>query len=87
LIELLGETRPHVFTHLRNNSWRCSDKVISLKSGEGEQDGGIIGRIQIDVDGAIETPDIRTAITSIMEGGRNAFDLRNRKYNFDSMED
>jgi chromosome segregation protein len=64
-----------------------ADKVIALKSGEGEQDGRIIGRIQIDVDGAIETPDIRTAITSIMEGGRNAFDLRNRKYNFDSMED
>lgn len=62
-----------------------ADKVIALKAGEGEQDDGTAGRIQIDVDGAIETPDIRTAITSIMEGGRDAFDLRNRKYNFDTM--
>lgn len=63
-----------------------ADKVIALKSGEGEQDDGAAGRIQIDVDGAIETPDIRIAITSIMEGGRDAFDLRNRKYNFDTMD-
>lgn len=62
-----------------------ADKVIALKSGEGEQEDGAVGRIQIDVDGAIETPDIRTAITSIMEGGRDAFDLRNRKYNFDTV--
>ena len=61
-----------------------ADKVIALKSGEGEQENEE-GRIQIDVDGAIETPAIRLAITSIMEGGRDAFDLRNRKYNFDNM--
>lgn len=62
-----------------------ADKVIALRAGEGEQDDGTAGRIQIDVDGAIETPDIRTVITSIMEGGRDAFDLRNRKYNFETM--
>ncbi|WP_347339435.1 TrlF family AAA-like ATPase [Bradyrhizobium stylosanthis] len=64
-----------------------ADKVIALKSGEGEQDDDSVPRIQIDIDGAIETPAIRTAITAIMEGGRDAFDLRNRKYNFDTMGD
>ncbi len=62
-----------------------ADKVVALKSGESEQDNATVPRIQIDVDGAIETPDIRTAITAIMEGGRDAFDLRTRKYNFDTM--
>jgi hypothetical protein len=45
------------------------------------------GRIQIDVDGAIETPEIRKVITHIMEGGKAAFDLRNRKYNFETIAD
>ena len=38
-------------------------------------------RIRILNDGAIETPDVRTSITQIMEGGLEAFDLRARKYN------
>jgi chromosome segregation protein len=38
----------------------------------------------LDCDGAIETPAVRTTITSIMEGGRDAFDLRSRKYRFDA---
>jgi chromosome segregation protein len=59
-----------------------ADKVIVLKSGEiasAKQSGA---RIQIDVDGAIETPSVRDAITHVMEGGKEAFDLRSRKYNF-----
>lgn len=40
-------------------------------------------RINVEVDGAIETPAIREAITTIMEGGLDAFDLRARKYGID----
>lgn len=58
-----------------------ADKIIALKSG----DTGTDGRIKIDVDGAIETPEIRKVITYIMEGGKAAFDLRNRKYNFNTI--
>lgn len=58
-----------------------ADKVIALKSG----DTGTNGRIQLDVDGAIETPEIRKVITHIMEGGKAAFDLRSRKYNFETI--
>ncbi len=32
--------------------------------------------------GAIDEPDIREAITSTMEGGKDAFELRRKKYNF-----
>jgi ABC-type cobalamin/Fe3+-siderophores transport system ATPase subunit len=62
-----------------------ADKVIALKSGDTAQPDE--GRIQIDVDGAIETPEIRKVITHIMEGGKAAFDLRNRKYNFETIAD
>lgn len=37
-------------------------------------------RVRVQVDGAIETPAVRDAITSVMEGGLEAFDLRARKY-------
>jgi chromosome segregation protein len=63
-----------------------ADKVISLKSGE-----PIVGqapetpRVQLFEDGAIETPVMRDAITHIMEGGKDAFDLRSRKYRFDAV--
>jgi chromosome segregation protein len=40
-------------------------------------------KIQVDEDGAIETPAIRRLITQVMEGGKEAFDLRSRKYGFD----
>jgi ABC-type multidrug transport system ATPase subunit len=62
-----------------------ADKLIALKSGDAPQ--GTDSRIQIDVDGAIETPEIRKVITHIMEGGKAAFDLRNRKYNFETIAD
>lgn len=32
--------------------------------------------------GAIDEPDVRTAITETMEGGKDAFELRRKKYNF-----
>ena len=41
-----------------------------------------VARIEVMGDGAIETPSVREIITQIMEGGREAFDLRSRKYNF-----
>ena len=37
-------------------------------------------KISIDVDGAIETKKVKTAITSTLEGGERAFELRRRKY-------
>ena len=39
-------------------------------------------QITIEIDGAIETHMVRKAITDTMEGGREAFELRGRKYAF-----
>ena len=44
-------------------------------------------QIQIDTDGAIETPTVRKAIMTTMEGGRDAFELRGRKYAFETGEE
>jgi chromosome segregation protein len=61
-----------------------ADKVIALKSAEPSSNPNVNSpRIQIDCDGAIETPAIQPAMTSVMEGGREAFDLRSRKYGFE----
>jgi len=62
-----------------------ADKVIALKSGEAKPGHEPVARIQVDVDGAIETPAVRDAITHVMEGGKEAFDLRSRKYNFQAI--
>jgi chromosome segregation protein len=62
-----------------------ADKIIALTSSDSFGRNANSGRVQIDVDGAIETPEIRKAITQIMEGGKEAFDLRNRKYRFDTI--
>ncbi len=62
------------------------DKVVTLQSAV---IGGPIdenaSRIVIDVDGAIETPAVCQAITTVMEGGREAFDLRGKKYHFEQL--
>ena len=61
-----------------------ADKVVALKAGD-----PVVGntpenpRVELFLDGAIETPPVREAITHIMEGGKDAFDLRSRKYRFD----
>jgi chromosome segregation protein len=61
-----------------------ADKVVALKSPEPSSNPSVNApRVQLDCDGAIETPSVGTAITSVMEGGREAFDLRSRKYRFD----
>lgn len=61
-----------------------ADKVIALETNEAPViPTADVPEITIDVDGAIETPDIRMAITRIMEGGKDAFELRRRKYRFD----
>lgn len=63
-----------------------ADKVIALTSGDDpaarRSDGRTIG---ISSDGAIETKKVREDITHVMEGGKAAFDLRSRKYNFDRL--
>jgi chromosome segregation protein len=62
-----------------------ADKIVVLKSGEPVMPPSPNApKIQIDEDGAIETPAIRLLITRVMEGGKEAFDLRGRKYGFDS---
>jgi ABC-type multidrug transport system ATPase subunit len=56
-----------------------ADKVIALRSGE-----PVVGaepeapRVQLSKDGAIETTDVRDAITRIMEGGKEAVGARNQ---------
>ncbi|OAF07582.1 TrlF family AAA-like ATPase [Bradyrhizobium neotropicale] len=61
-----------------------ADKIVALKSPEPSSNpNNNSPRIQLDCDGAIETPAVSATITSIMEGGREAFDLRSRKYRFD----
>ncbi len=60
-----------------------ADKIIALTSAEPAANPRPDDpRIQIETDGAIETPNVRSAITKIMEGGEKAFDLRRRKYRF-----
>ena len=41
-------------------------------------------KIFIEADGAIETSAVRETITETMEGGRAAFELRARKYDFEN---
>jgi chromosome segregation protein len=60
-----------------------ADKVVVLHAGDTSAAFGVARpRVSIDVDGAIETPAVRLAITDTMEGGREAFELRGRKYQF-----
>lgn len=61
-----------------------ADKILVLRSAVSGDTGEGGPRIEIDVDGAIETPAVCDAITTVMEGGREAFDLRGRKYQFDT---
>jgi chromosome segregation protein len=63
-----------------------ADKVVGLTPNvePGAPDAVQAAQIEIDTDGAIETPSVRSAITETMEGGREAFELRSRKYAFES---
>jgi chromosome segregation protein len=49
----------------------CANRVM------GDQSGGMVAKL-----GAIDVEDVRTEITSVMEGGREAFSLRKQKYGF-----
>lgn len=64
-----------------------ADKVISLVPNDDQSANsqGDSKRIDIDQDGAIETPLVREAITKTMEGGKVAFELRGRKYALSSV--
>lgn len=58
-----------------------ADKVVVMRATVAEdRPDADDARINVETDGAIETPAIREAITTIMEGGLDAFDLRARKY-------
>lgn len=59
-----------------------ADKVIALAPNvdPNASDSVSAARIAIEEDGAIETPEVRKAITETMEGGIAAFELRGRKY-------
>jgi len=64
-----------------------ADKVVALKPSsrdrderdEPDEDGA---RVRLLVDGALETAAVREAVARTMEGGRDAFELRRRKYRF-----
>lgn len=58
-----------------------ADKFIALTPGQAST-GATTARIYVDVDGAIETPEVRHSITDTIEGGKAAFELRSRKYLF-----
>jgi AAA15 family ATPase/GTPase len=89
IVELLRtskSTRQLIFTTHNSNVVvnGDADKVIALKSSDPSATPNVTApRVQLDCDGAIETKAMRLAITSIMEGGREAFDLRGRKYGFE----
>ena len=58
-----------------------ADKVIVMVATTPEDRAPVAAaRVRVEVDGAIETPAVREAVTRIMEGGIDAFDLRARKY-------
>lgn len=58
-----------------------ADKVVTMVStiAEDRAPEGTT-HVRVESDGAIETPAVRQAVTRIMEGGLDAFDLRARKY-------
>jgi chromosome segregation protein len=58
-----------------------ADKIIVLRPAVTGTTTGSSGlKISIEVDGAIETPKVKEAITATLEGGERAFELRRRKY-------
>jgi|KBSMisStandDraft_5_1062788.scaffolds.fasta_scaffold125263_2 AAA domain, putative AbiEii toxin, Type IV TA system len=62
-----------------------ADKVVALTPGvyvpvPAAQGGN--PRISVEIDGAIETPGVTRMITDTVEGGKEAFELRSRKYKF-----
>ncbi len=63
-----------------------ADKIVALAPSvePNAADADEAARIEIETDGAIETATVRQAITETMEGGQHAFELRSRKYAFDS---
>jgi len=62
-----------------------ADKIVALTPNvePAAPEGVEAAQIEIETDGAIETPSVRKAITDTMEGGREAFELRSRKYAFE----
>lgn len=61
-----------------------ADKVVALQpsGGSGEDGGDNVPRVHLWVDGALETDGVQDAVTRTIEGGREAFELRRRKYRF-----
>lgn len=87
LIRLSKSKRQLVFTTHNPNIVvnGDADKVIALKTREPQAGGRYVGPvISLHVDGAIETPEVCEYITNLIEGGREAFDLRSRKYGYDT---
>lgn len=62
-----------------------ADKVVALRTREVHQGGRYEGpMVSLQVDGAIETREVRDYITGLIEGGKEAFDLRGRKYGYEA---
>jgi hypothetical protein len=66
-----------------------ADKVVCLTPNvePAAPEGVPAAQVQIETDGAIETPSVRKAIMTTMEGGRDAFELRGRKYAFETRDE
>ncbi|MCJ2130990.1 ATP-binding protein [Methylobacterium sp. E-045] len=63
-----------------------ADKVVTMVATVPEDKAPAgTGAIKVQVDGAIDTPSVRDAVTDIMEGGQAAFDMRARKYGFEAI--
>lgn len=93
IVELIRSSKSHrqlIFaTHNPNMVVNGdADKIVALASTPVDpRPGSEQPRISIEADGAIETDAVKFAITHVMEGGEKAFDLRRRKYRFDSAGD
>ena len=58
-------------------------KLGAVSTREPQQGGRYNGAmVSLQVDGAIETEAVRGYITALIEGGKEAFDLRGRKYGY-----
>ncbi len=89
VVELLRTTKRNrqLIVVTRNANFVVSgdaDKVVMVSSLSSDLQSSATAPVRVAVDAAIESPEIRDAITMIMEGGKEAFELRGRKYAFTS---
>ena len=60
--------------------WAIAELIVGL-SAAGEKDGGQ-ARVEPEHTGSIDSRSVREFVEEILEGGREAFETRRRKYGF-----